>query len=333
MKVLFDHPNPFLLAHGGFQTQIEQTKKALEAVGVEVEWLRWWDDQQKGDLIHYFGKPDSSYVDFSHSKGYKIVISLIISGTTAKSEISLGIQKIISRSLIKFKMRRICELTRWESLRKADAIIFLTELEAETGKQLWMLEPQKTHIISNGVRQEFIIAGKQEKKQKGEHLLYVATIRDLKRNAEVALAAGRAEVPISFLGAPYSKTDPYYIRFLEAVKSATPYATYLGAASTTEELIDEYQKARGVLLLSKMEGLSLAVLEAGAMGIPVLLSQRQWATRVYGSEVTFANIDNKDREVQDIRNFWNNANQSPHIKKVPSWTDIAIKLKDIYARL
>jgi glycosyltransferase involved in cell wall biosynthesis len=333
MKVLFDHPNPFLLAHGGFQTQIEQTKKALEDIGVEVEWLRWWDDQQKGNLIHYFGKPDLSYVDFAHSKGYKIVTSLIISGTTAKTAVLLVLQKIISRSLIKLKMRRICELMRWESLRRSDAIIFLTELEAETGKQLWMLDPQKTHIIPNGVREEFIVAGKQEKKEKGEHLLYVATIRDLKRNVEVALAAGRAEVPIKFLGAPYSKTDPYYIKFLEAIKAAAPFAKYQGAAPTIKDLINEYQKARGVLLLSKMEGLSLAVLEAGAMGIPVLLSKRPWATREYGSEVTYANIDNIEREAQDIRSFWDKANQLPNIKNVLSWADIAVRLKDVYTRL
>jgi hypothetical protein len=34
MKILFDHPNPFLLAHGGFQIQIEQTQKALEGIGI-----------------------------------------------------------------------------------------------------------------------------------------------------------------------------------------------------------------------------------------------------------------------------------------------------------
>jgi glycosyltransferase involved in cell wall biosynthesis len=230
-------------------------------------------------------------------------------------------------------MRRICEIMRWESLRRADAIIFLTKLEAKTGKQLWMLDPQKMHIIPNGVREEFILAGKQGKKQKDEHLLYVATIRDLKRNVEVALAAGRAEVPIKFLGAPYSKADPYYIKFLEAVKAAAPFAKYEGAAATTKDLINEYQKARGVLLLSKMEGMSLAVLEAGAMGIPVLLSKRPWASREYGSEVTYACIDNIQREAHDIRTFWDKANQSPHIKNVLSWTDIAIKLKDIYTRL
>ena len=37
MKVLLDSNVPFALAHGGAQIQIEQTKKGLEGVGVEVE--------------------------------------------------------------------------------------------------------------------------------------------------------------------------------------------------------------------------------------------------------------------------------------------------------
>ena len=40
MKVLFDCHLPFMLAHGGMQIQIEQTRAALERLGVEVEPLR-----------------------------------------------------------------------------------------------------------------------------------------------------------------------------------------------------------------------------------------------------------------------------------------------------
>ena len=42
MKVLFDHHCPFMLAHGGTQIQIEQTKAALEKLGVTVEPLLAW---------------------------------------------------------------------------------------------------------------------------------------------------------------------------------------------------------------------------------------------------------------------------------------------------
>ena len=47
MKVLIDHQLPFLLAHGGLQIQIEQTKAALEKIGIEVEYLRFWDSRAK----------------------------------------------------------------------------------------------------------------------------------------------------------------------------------------------------------------------------------------------------------------------------------------------
>jgi glycosyltransferase involved in cell wall biosynthesis len=333
MKVLFDHPNPFLLAHGGFQIQIEQTKKALEAAGVEVEWLRWWDGQQKGDLIHFFGKPASSYVDLAHAKGYKIVSSLILSGTTAKNRLVLGPQKIITRNLIRLKIQRVSELAGWESLRKVDGVIFLTKLEENTGKALWILDPKKAHIIPNGVSQEFIEAGKEKKTKQGEHLLCVATIRDLKRNTEVAKAARSAKVPIKFLGAPYSENDLYYKKFLQAVKEAGPFAEYLGVASSIEELISEYKKARGLVLLSKTEGLSLAVLEASAVGLPALLSRKPWAVKEYGEDATYADIENMSNEATAIRRFWENTTTAPLIKGIPSWQDVAKRLKDIYLGL
>jgi hypothetical protein len=52
MKILFDRQLPFLLAHGGLLTQIERTKEALEQAGREVEYLRCWDDHQKGEVVH-----------------------------------------------------------------------------------------------------------------------------------------------------------------------------------------------------------------------------------------------------------------------------------------
>jgi hypothetical protein len=65
VKILFDHNEPFFLAHGGFQSQIEQTRLGLEKAGLEVEWLRWWDHAQSGDVIHYFGAARSTYLQYS----------------------------------------------------------------------------------------------------------------------------------------------------------------------------------------------------------------------------------------------------------------------------
>ena len=54
--ILFDHSEPALLAHGGMLIQIRQTKAALEALGCQVEYLRWWDETQRANILHYFGR-------------------------------------------------------------------------------------------------------------------------------------------------------------------------------------------------------------------------------------------------------------------------------------
>ena len=56
MKVLINCHVPFMLAHGGVQTQIEQISAALEKLGVSVEPLRWWDGNQSGDILHDVGR-------------------------------------------------------------------------------------------------------------------------------------------------------------------------------------------------------------------------------------------------------------------------------------
>ena len=50
MKVLFDHPNPFMLAQGGFQVRIEQTKKALKKLGIGKDVFTFLSDLYQGIL-------------------------------------------------------------------------------------------------------------------------------------------------------------------------------------------------------------------------------------------------------------------------------------------
>ncbi|HXJ73736.1 MAG TPA: hypothetical protein VNM37_12810, partial [Candidatus Dormibacteraeota bacterium] len=95
MKVLFDHTLPFLLGHGGAQIQIEQTKAALESIGVQVEFLRWWDEHQRGDIIHYFGRPWPLYVKMAREKGIKVVLADFLGSLGARPTSTRRVQKVI----------------------------------------------------------------------------------------------------------------------------------------------------------------------------------------------------------------------------------------------
>ncbi len=78
MKILIDHGIPFSLAHGGLQTHIEQTKRGLEEIGLEVEWLRWWDDAQRGDVIHAFAPTSVAEMQFAAGKRIPVVLSALL---------------------------------------------------------------------------------------------------------------------------------------------------------------------------------------------------------------------------------------------------------------
>ena len=129
LKVLFDHPNPFFLAHGGFQIQIEQTKAALEKVGCEVEWLRWWDTDPKADLIHYFGRPHPAYIRQCHDKGMKVVMSELLTGLGSRSAFKRFCQRWMTKAARVTLPPDFTVRMGWDSYRLVNRVIALTDWE------------------------------------------------------------------------------------------------------------------------------------------------------------------------------------------------------------
>src|ERR1700730_658101 len=137
MKILFDHPNPFLLTHGGFQIQIEETKRALEKLGISVEYLRWWDEKQHGDIIHFFGRPVGQYVDLAHKKNVRVVMSELLTGLGSRSSTAVRIQRFIIRLTRNFTPAAYWAKMGWDAYGKADRIIALTDWEAQLTRRVF----------------------------------------------------------------------------------------------------------------------------------------------------------------------------------------------------
>ena len=331
MKVLFDHPNPFMLAHGGFQIQIEETKKALEEVGVEVEWLRWWDASQKGDVVHYFGRPSNAYIDFAHQKGLNVVMSELLTGLGSRSSIQRRLQKslmILSRQLLPsaFTARMA-----WDSYQKADAIVALTSWEKQLMVEMFDAPCEKVHVIPNGVEEVFF--EKADKlTESGKWLVCTATITERKRVLELSEAAILAKTPVWVIGTPYSKQDPYYLRFLEIVKESEGMVRYEGGISDRQQMAEIYRSARGFVLLSTMESLSLSALEAAASGCPLLLSDLPWARGTFAEHACFCADSSLAVMTRSLRAFYD----LPHhpISLPPArWRDVATSLRDLYQEI
>lgn len=327
MKILFDHPNPFLLAHGGFQIQIEQTKRALEELGTEVEWLRWWDSTQPGDIIHYFGRPGGAYIHFAHQKGIRVVMSELLTGLGSQSAAQRRLQKGLTTISQKLLPSSFTAKLAWEAYKKADAVVALTPWEKQLMVEMFDAWPEKVHVIPNGVEEVFF--QKSENQEKGTWLVCTATITERKRVLELAEAAILAKTPLWIIGTPYSEQDPYYLKFLQTVKKSDGLIRYQGGISNRERLAETYRSSRGFVLMSTMESLSLSALEAAASGCPLLLSDLPWARSSFADRALYCSDSSLRGMTHSLRDFYDSHHHPPPLTP-PRWKDVAASLSDLY---
>ncbi len=330
MKVLFDNPDPFMLMHGGFQIQIEHTKNALEQAGVEVEHLRWWDDSQSADVLHYFGRPRPYYVEFARQKGMKVVVSQMLTGMGSRTGWRRILQKAVIHTMRRTLPAMITDPFGWEGYCSVDACLLLTGWEAFLMRDMFGVAAGRVHVVPNGVDEAFFANAPTTR---GPWLICTGAIADRKRVAELAEAAVLAQTPVWIIGKPYSESDPYAQRFLQVARQNPKLVRYEGAINDRRRLAAAYREARGFVLLSTRESLSLSALEAAACETPLLLSDLPWARTVFGDGASYCPIASASGTAPVLRRFYDAA---PTLPKPPTplhWIDVGRQIKSIYEGL
>ena len=330
MRVLFDHPSPFALAHGGFQIQMEQTAVALRSIGVDIEFVRWWDQQQHGDVIHYFGRPPEVYVWLAQSKGIKVVMAELLTALGSRTASQRQAQKISMSLGQRFLPKSFTERMAWKSYELADAVIALTPWEAKLMNEMFSAPLARTHVVPNGVEEVFL---RNEPCSKGPWLVCTATITDRKRVLELAEAAVLAQTPVWIVGKAYSSCDPYSLRFEQLARTQPRWIRFEGPVQDREKLARIYREARGFVLLSTMESLSLSALEAAACECPLLLTDLPWARTVFGAGASYCPIGSMTRTAASLRQFYDQAPGLSLPPKPQSWLEVAMQFKNLYEGL
>lgn len=328
VKVLFDHPNPFSLAHGGFQVQIEQTKLALEKTGCEVEWLRWWEAEQKGDVVHYFGRPHPTYIQQSQQMGLKVVMTELLTGLGSRTAFGRFIQRWMIKGARGSLPHDFTARMGWDSYRLAHRVIALTAWEKQLMEEQFSAPEGRVVVVPNGVEEVFLRSF--GKTPRGTHLVTTMTITERKRSVELAQAAALAKVKLRIIGSPYHPQDPYHLRFLAALREAGPWVEYAGGISDRAQLAGEYRRAGGFVLLSGMESQSLSALEAAACGCPLLLSDLPWAKVSFADQASYAPLASPERTAPHLRKFAAELDKAPRTTRIMGWHEVAGRLREVY---
>jgi glycosyltransferase involved in cell wall biosynthesis len=329
MKVLFNHNLPFLLAHGGMQTQIEQTLAGLQKIGVAVEPVRWWDAAQTGDILHYFGRIPTAHIHFAHQKGMKVVLADLLTAQGSRSRARLRAQGVLMRLMGRWLPGWTTAAFNWQSYRLVDACV-AAPLEARLIAELFDVPPERVHVLLNGAEEVFL---ESRPAPRGRWLVCTATITERKRTLELAQAAVLAQTPVWIIGRPYSETDPYAKSFLGFAARHPQIIRYEGPVNDRLMLAAAYREARGFVLLSTMESLSLSAGEAAACQCPLLLSDLAWARAAFAEGASYCPIASPERTAGYLKRFYDAAPGLPPPPRQLSWIEVARQLEKLYAAL
>jgi len=330
MKVLFDHGMPFALAHGGFQVQIEQTKLALEQLGVEVEWVRWWDENQRGDLIHYFGTTDSSNLECARLLGLPTVMTTLFTAACNRPPSRLALQGAFIRTLARLPFGEgFKKKLPWAAYHLVDCNVVGLETERRVFEMVHGVKSEHTAVVPLGLSAAFLQAGPGSRQD--PRLICVGTITDRKNSVPLAQLAKHAEVPILFVGKPYSETDPYWKSFAELIDHRWVY--HHPHVGSEKEMIALLQAARGAVVMSRYENWCLVAHEAAACGLPLLLPSLPWAHERFGERATYFPASPEDHAAR-LRKFYDDCPQLPAPGiRLHSWLEVGQELKALYTRL
>ncbi len=313
--------------HGGMQIQIEQTKAALEKIGVDVEYFRWWDETQTGEILHFFGRTPTGLLRAAQGKGMKVVQAELLTGQGSRPLWKHRLHWAAIRVLGLAMPHSVVDHFHWDSYRLADACVALTPWEAQLMVEVFGAPRERVHVVPNGVEECFL---QSSPRIRGTWLVCTATITERKRVLELARSAVRAEVPVWVIGKPYNDSEPYARQFARFAQEHSAYVRFEGAVSDRVRLAEIYREARGFVLLSAVESLSISALEAAACECPLLLSDLPWARTVFGDSASYCPLGSVRVTARRLRQFYDQAHTAPRPPRPVDWLQVARQLTTVY---
>ena len=330
------------IKHGGPRTQILQTKKSLEKLGVRVELFNMWNNNNafiKTDIFHIFSS-NFGIFDFArylNSEKKKFVVSPIF--FTRQSPLSMKIVIKSNNFINNFVpgiwtdyniSKKICH---W-----SDAVLPNTDKEKLLIKNGFGIKSNKISIIPNGVEKRFLNADPKKFINKygiKDFILNVGHIGIERKNTlSLIKALSKIDHPAVIIGKVYKTSEG--LKCINEAKKNKNLIIIDGLDHNSDMLESAYAASKVFVLPAKYETPGIAALEAGLAGSKILITKYGGTKYYFKDFATYINpysINNIRSEIEKNLQKSNSNKLSNHIKSNFLWEKVAEKTVNIYEKI
>lgn len=286
MKVLFfTYPVAFITPGGG-EIQLQQTRTALQSLGVQVDLFNMWKPNiTKYDVIHLFSvQPGVRQLqDAAHARGIKVVNSPIM---------------WIPKGAGKYDMHNL-----YCVLANSDLVLPNSFAEKKTFLDFYDLPADRYHVAYNGIDPSALtpvsssLFTKKFKLKNKSYLLCVANIEPRKNQYRLIEAANALNLPLVLMG--HVRDQSY---FAECQKIMNSNTHYVGPLPHNSDLFKSaFAGCKMHILPGLLETPGLSSMEAAALGTPIVSTQVGSAKEYFKDMVQYCDPHSTKSIVNAIR--------------------------------
>ena len=321
-------------ASGGIQVRINNLLQSINH-SVDIKLFDMWNDNLSDcDILHVFKANIDSYALMVHAKekGKKIVLSSVV----PQDRPCVVLFNLILSKL--FRLQTGYSIIKKELLM-SDCIIAQTEKERSFIAKYYKTPKSKIEVVPNGISIHFDEANRYALKELypiGEKfLLQVGRFDENKNQLSVIKALKGTGIKVLFIGGP----DPQSVSYYDHCRTvADDNFTFLGwLPNDSPELQSAYMNAHAVILPSHKEIFGNSIIEAGAAGAKLIVSNAlpvdSMGIKEYCDVIDPGDIIDIKNKVITVMNTEKQEGQMQLFFSLFSWAAVAKRHLDIYNRV
>lgn len=281
-------------------------------------------------------RPDVIYTIFGYSFFSKRFLQ--VSGVAYSNLFFPEIDFWVEYSGVARFKRKLIDFYRTYGLKRAQALIFENPAMEKRAHSLWSYNTQRTTYIPPSIH-----SGSKEHEASGDGLekkpFNILMLCGWQRNKnihlvpEIAAEAKSRGVDVHFIiTIGYDGTDDSQL-FLEKVNNygVEDMISLIGQVPPSE-VPNLYLMANAVMLISKLESFSNNIIEAWTYGIPLIITDHDWARDICGEAAFYVDRDNPVNIVDTVAILLNERSQIMHfrtraVSRLKNYPSIGEKIK------